>query len=106
MVLRYLDSLLDVSKLDSYDSVLGDSVHGGRGSVLGGDSVGESMGRVGILVSFVLDLVLKDDVLDLLEEVRVDVVALGGLMSDGDRGVVSAVAQGAPGEDGGGVRVA
>lgn len=67
VVLGYLQTLLDVAELDANDPVVGDSVHGSGGAVVGGDSVRDSMRAVGsTLVSFVLDLVLKDDVLDLL----------------------------------------
>lgn len=73
VVLRHLDSLLDVFKFDAYNSVVRHSVHWSGGSVVRRDSVGSMAGRR--TVSFVLDLILQDDVPDLLQQMRVYIVA-------------------------------
>lgn len=66
VVLRHLDSLLEVLELNAYDPLVGYTVDWGRGSVVRWDSVGTVSGRRGA-VSLVLDLILQDDVPDLLQ---------------------------------------
>lgn len=89
VVLSDLDGLLDMVELNAYDSVLRNTVDWGRGTVVGRDAVGavRATEPAGTLV---LDLILQDDVLDFIEEMRVDVVAFTFLVSDGDRWVMSA----------------
>lgn len=94
VVLGYLDALLDVVQLNADDSFMGHAVNRSGSAVVGRDTVTRVAGRR-LLVSLVLDLVFKDDVLDFVEQMRVDVVALGSLVADGDGGVMAAAAQGA-----------
>jgi hypothetical protein len=65
VVLGDLETLLDVVQLDPYDPVVGDAVDRRGGTVVRGHSMTVSGGS--LLVSLVVDLVLKDDVLDLLQ---------------------------------------
>lgn len=69
VVLRDLDSLLQMFQLDSNDPVLvlRRSVDWSWCSVVGRDSVTVTAGLVGLLVGLVLDFVFQDDVLDLLK---------------------------------------
>lgn len=106
VVLGDLDTLLDVVEFNANDPFVGYAVHGGGSTVVGGDTVSVTVAAGGGLVGLVLDLVLQDDVLDFVEEMRVYVVALGGLVTDGHGGVVTAAAEAADGDGWGGVAVA
>lgn len=93
VILGDLDSLLEMLQFDADDSVVGYAVDRSGGPVVGRDAVSVTMGRRDGLVGLVLNLVLKDDGLDLLEQMGVYTVALGFLVSDRHRGVVSPAAE-------------
>lgn len=90
VVLSDLDTLLDVVEFNADDSVLRYTVDGGRWAIVRRDAV-VTVGA-GARVGLVLDLVLQDDVLDFGEEMGVNVVAFGGLVSNGHGAVVAAAA--------------
>lgn len=65
VVLRYLDTLLDVIELNANSPVTGHTVDGSWWAVVGRNAVG-GVGSSG-LVCLILDLVLQDNVLDLVQ---------------------------------------
>lgn len=92
VVLSDLDGLLDVVEFNTNDPLIGDAVHGGRGTVLRWNMAVAMSVTAG---SLVLDLLRQENVLDFVEKMRVYVVALAFGITDGHGLVVSAAAEAA-----------
>lgn len=104
VVLRHLDGLSNPIQVDAYDSglVAWHSVRGTRDSVLrAGVSTAAAAADTDTTTDAVSPgglLFLQQDLSDLLEELRVDVLALGGLVSVRDGSVSAAAAAAAADE--------